>query len=209
MLVSQCDKMRAFLGSYSRSNNGDVDLDQLVLRYKNTQNSEDFALICNKTLGIITYYAKKVGNPHFTEADCYSHGLEALSKAILNWDSKRKNKASFQSYFNTMVHNTFYTLEYLTKVYKAPNNNETSLDNVLEQLGNCAYDILPISESNLQGSLTLGCCFEPSSVCYKILKVLETYNIKKKSELMQILGITSSELNKALRVLKKTFRKLV
>lgn len=209
MLVSQCDSMRAFLGSHSKSNNGDVDLNQLVLKYKTTQNSEDFALICNKTLGIITHYAKKVANPYFTEADCYSHGLETLHVAISRWDLQRENKSSFQTYFNRMIHNNFYTLERLTKVYKAPNNNENSLDSLLEKLGNNAYDLIGSVKPNLNNSLTLNCPFDVTSTCYKILRVLEIYNIKKKSELMEILGISSSELHKAIRILKKTLKKLV
>lgn len=208
MLVTQSNDIRSFLNSFSNSNNGDVDLDELVLKYRQTKNIKDFALICNKTLGIIIYYAKRVSNPYLTEADCYSYGLQALNKAINQWNIGSK-KSSFQTFFNTKIHNYFFTLERKSKLYKNLNENESSLDSLEEALGNNLYDILPYEKFKLNKNLTLDCPFEPSSVHYKILHTLETYNITKKSDLKNILGLTSSELNRAIKTLKQKLNYLV
>lgn len=208
MLVTQSNDLRSFLNNYSKSNNGDVDLDKLVLKYRSTGSLEDFCLICNKTLGIIIYYAKRVSNPYFTEADCYSYGLQALNRAIEQWNTGSK-KSSFQTFFNAKIHNYFFTLERKTKLYKNLNNNESSLDSLEEALGNNLYDILPYEGFRLKRNLTLDCPFEPSSVHYKILQTLETYNITKKSDLKNILGLTSSELNRAIKTMKQKLNYLV
>ena len=54
---------RSFLDKYSNSNDLDIDLNQLVLRYKTNNDNADFALICNKVLGVITSQAQKLNNP--------------------------------------------------------------------------------------------------------------------------------------------------
>ena len=208
MMVSQSDSIRMFFGSFSNSNKGEVDLNQLVLRYRETKNSEDFALICNKVLGIITFFAKKVKNPHFTEADCYSHGLETLHIAIDKWDSTRNGNASFQTYFYRLIHNKFYTLENLTKVYKRPRVEE-SLDALLGNFTKPDYAKYLAVCDNLPNRLTMNKCFQENNICYKILKAVESYNVYKPRDLREMLGITQSELKKAVKSLEKSLSKLV
>lgn len=197
---------RSFLCKYSNNSNGDIDLNKLVLTYRQTNNSEDFAKICNKVLGVIITLSRKLQNPDFTESDAFSHGFEVVWDAINKWDA---TKSSFVTYIYTNLHNKFDTLAYRSKnyrsyLYRKQNGlgiNEVSLESLIDDFGDKYFDNMAL---NLNSSINFIRTNNPFA--NKLFEFISKHNVVRKSEIAQALGVSEEELLENLKKLKNTLK---
>lgn len=223
---------RNFLDKYSNHIDLNMDLNQLVLRYKSNNDDADFALICNKVLGIVTSQAQKLNNPDFTDLDAFSHGLEIIYRATQKWDPYRatknealskdkKIKVSFLTFVHRAIQNDFHTFAYKSKQYRsylyrkgasnkkvkkprtlAVEGGESSLDELIDILGNNAYDYLPSEQFCLKPELPIKKAFEKDTLAYKIIEAICENNTTRKADLAKILDIPLDQLKLELKNIK-------
>lgn len=231
MLVSS-DSMRSFMQKYEGRQDPNIDLNELVLKYRETNSNEDFALICNRVLGVVTSQAQKLNNPDFTEADAFSHGLEIIQRATIKWDPYRKTKnealskdkkikVSFLTFVHRAIQNDFNTFAYKSKQYRsylyrkgASNKNvkkprklaveggESSLDELIDVLGNNAYDYLPSEQFCLKPDLPIKRAFEKDTIAYKIIDAICENKTTRKADLAKILDMPLDQLKIELKNIK-------
>ena len=236
-MIVNTDGIRDFLQNHGGNTYTNEDLNSLVIKYKDTKNSDILSSILQKTLGMISLQAKKLQNPDFTESDAYSHGFEIIIKAINKWDPN--SKTSFSTLVYLYIHNAFDTLAYRSKqyrsyIYKNPskqkkrgkplsiknkiNYSESSLESMLEEIGDSIYDSMPRNLINENNVLIRSDLFLDRPLSRKIINFLinkEDYvqgdaiklnkrmNGTNKKDIAMCLNISLKELNRELSFIKK------
>lgn len=108
------DSMRGFLAQYTNFKDlHSTDLDSLVIKYRQSQNSIEFATIYNKVLGVVLKFGREsFADLGLTEDDIYSKGMEALNNALnIERGWKPESNVKFITYFYRVVHNSIITLQ--------------------------------------------------------------------------------------------------
>ena len=133
MKVDSCS-IRGFVANYTDVCSSDINLDSLVVEYRQNPNSSCYATIYNKILGTVLNFGRKFDNSlGITPEDIYSYGMTALYKALdeqKGW--KADSGVKFLTYFYRIVHNEFVTLGQ-TKYHRNYQKHTVSLDELLDE----------------------------------------------------------------------------
>jgi hypothetical protein len=104
--------IRGYIANFTDVRTSQVDLDQLVVQYRLSQSSQDYATIYNKVLGVILKFGRQCdASLGITEEDICSQGALTLLRAldpIKGW--KADSNVKFITYFHLLVRNDIITL---------------------------------------------------------------------------------------------------
>lgn len=104
--------IRGFVANYTDVCSSDIDLDLLVVQYRQNPSSSCYATIYNNILGIVLNFGRRFTvDQGVTPEDVYSYGMLALFKALdpeKGW--KSESGVKFITYLYRAIHNEFVTL---------------------------------------------------------------------------------------------------
>lgn len=126
--------IRSFVASYQNFNDNNINLDELVLKYRETNDSRYFATIYNRVLGCILKIAR--GSFHtlgLSEDDIFSEAMTSLYYALRadkGW--KPGQSTTFLTYYTWVARNAILTLQN-RKCQRDYQKYNTSLDDLLSE----------------------------------------------------------------------------
>ena len=110
MLV-ESNEIRSFISNYSNKGDLDKDLNSLVLEFKRTKDSRQFATIYDKVLGTFLKYGRMYGK-NINQEDVYSIAMESLYNSVREQNGWNPNKCtSFLTYITRIAHNAILKYE--------------------------------------------------------------------------------------------------
>lgn len=196
MLVDS-NSLRYFLEAHSNPEiSSNSDLDNLVLTYRQSKNELDFSNICNRAIGVVISLAR-FNNARLDEADIYSYTLETLLRAVDGWNPE---KTKFITYYHACVLNLLWTLK-RKKSIRDHNRYMVSLDQMVEENG--------FDASKIDKDYSFSINFNNNNKEKDLVEFIKRFNVTNKAEICRALGITSAELGKIIKNIKKQNKKLV
>ena len=135
-MLMDMGSFRSFISNYTDFGQIDLDLETLVSKYRQTNDPRYFATIYNKVAGVIFKAGSKANNS-LTDADMFSHGVEALYHALseTKYGWKPESRIKFLTYYTRMVSNFVYTLQN-SRHFRDFNLYQTSLDALVDDPDN-------------------------------------------------------------------------
>lgn len=198
MLMDMCS-FRSFISNYTDFKEIDSDLETLVLKYRQTNDPRYFATIYNKVAGVIFKAGSKTSGA-LTDADMFSHGVEALYHALseTKYGWKPESKIKFLTYYTRMVGNFVYTLQH-SRHFRDINLHQVSLDELIDDPDNPkSFDesqmVLPIRKTT----------YEHSDVVERLREICN--NQKLINQIKEDFGEDDRTFKITLLKLKKKFR---